>query len=192
MPIPKPPSKVEILTEERMLTAFINVDSLTFRHETFAGGMSDPVERQIYRTRRACAVLIFDKEIERLILVRQFRIQAHQSGEGWVVELAAGMLDEGEDPAEAAVREVAEETGYEVSRLEPISICLTAPGLMTERIHIFYAEVEGRARIATGLDEEGEDIETLGITGDEARAMLASGEICDAKTIIALQWWLMR
>lgn len=192
MPIPKPPSKVEILTEERMLTAFINVDSLTFRHETFAGGMSDPVERQIYRTRRACAVLIFDKEIERLILVRQFRIQAHQSGEGWVVELAAGMLDEGEDPAEAAVREVAEETGYEVSRLEPISTCLTAPGLMTERIHIFYAEVEGRARIATGLDEEGEDIETLGITADEARAMLASGEICDAKTIIALQWWLMR
>ncbi len=192
MPIPKPPSKVEILTEERMLTAFINVDSLTFRHETFAGGMSDPIERQIYRTRRACAVLIYDREIERLILVRQFRIPAHQSGEGWVIELAAGMLDEGESPAEAAVREVAEETGYEVSRLEPISTCLTAPGLMTERIQIFYAEVVGRARVATGLDEEGEDIETLGITGDEAQAMLASGEICDAKTIIALQWWLMR
>ena len=150
MSVKKPPSKVEILSEERMLTAFINVDSLTFRHETFAGGMSEPVNRQVYRTRQACAVLIYDTAIDRLILVRQFRIQAHQSGEGWVIELAAGMLDEGEDPAEAAIREVGEETGYEVKHLEPVTTCLTAPGVMTERIHIFYAEVEGRARIATG------------------------------------------
>lgn len=192
MSVKKPPSKVEIISEERMLTAFINVDSLTFRHETFAGGMSDPVNRQVYRTRQACSVLIWDAAIDRLILVRQFRIQAHQSGEGWVIELAAGMLDEGEDPAAAAVREVAEETGYEVSSLDHITTCLTAPGVMTERIHIFYAEVSGRAGIATGLDDEGEDIETLAITPDEARAMVQSGEICDAKTIIALQWWLMR
>lgn len=192
MSVTKPPSKVEILSEERMLTAFINVDSVTFRHETFAGGMSAPVERQVYRTRQACAVLIYDTAIDRLILVRQFRIQAHMNGHGWVIELAAGMLDDGEDPAEAAVREVAEETGYEVHRLEPISTCLTAPGVMTERIHIFYAEVAGRARIATGLDEEGEDIETLALTPDEADALLKSGEICDAKTIIGLMWWLHR
>ncbi len=175
-----------------MLTAFINVDNVTFRHETFAGPMSAPVERQIYRTRQACAVLIYDTEINRLILVRQFRIQAHFSGQGWVIELAAGMLDEGEDPVAAAVREVAEETGYEVAGLNHITTCLTAPGVMTERIHLYYAEVSGRARIATGLEEEGEDIETLAITPDEVREMLQSGEICDAKTIIALQWWLAR
>ncbi len=192
MSVNKPPNKVEILSEERMLSAFINVDSLTFRHETFAGAMSAPVQRQIYRTRQACAVLIYDTAIDRLILVRQFRIQAHQSGQGWVIELAAGMLDEGEDPAEAAIREVAEETGYEVSALQPISSCLTAPGVMTERIHIYYAEVNGRAQVATGLDEEGEDIETLALTSDEADAMLRSGEICDAKTMIGLMWWLHR
>jgi len=175
-----------------MLTAFINVDSVTFRHETFAGGMSAPVERQVYRTRQACAVLIYDTVIDRLILVRQFRIQAHMNGQGWVIELAAGMLDDGEDPAEAAVREVAEETGYEVQRLQPVSTFLSAPGVMTERIHIFYAEVAGRARVATGLDEEGEDIETLALTPDEVDAMLKSGEICDAKTIIGLMWWLHR
>lgn len=175
-----------------MLDAFINVDSMTFRHETFAGGMSEPMQRQIYRTRQACAVLIYDTEINRLVLVRQFRIQAHQTGQGWVIELAAGMLDEGEDPAEAAIREVAEETGYEVSALEHVTTCLTAPGVMTERIHIYYAEVSGRARIASGLEEEGEDIETLAITPDEAHDLLQSGEICDAKTIIALQWWLAR
>ena len=186
------PSKVEILSEDRMLTAFINVDSVTFRHETFAGPMSEPVERQVYRTREACAVLIWDKAIQRLILVRQFRIQSHFAGEGWVIELAAGMLDEGEEPAAAAAREVAEETGYEVGELQHVSTFFSAPGVMTERIHLYYAEVEGRAAVATGLDEEGEDIETLAITVDEARAMLASGEICDGKTIIALQWWLMR
>ena len=192
MSVKKPPSKVEILSEERMLDAFIDVDSVTFRHETFAGPMSEPVERQVYRTRQACAVLIWDTAIERLVLVRQFRIQAHFSGGGWVIEIAAGMLDEGEDPYEAAVREIAEETGYEVAGLTHITTCLTAPGVMTERIHIYYAEVSGRARIATGLDEEGEDIETLAITPDEARGLLKSGEICDAKTIIALQWWLAR
>ena len=186
------PDDVEILSEERLLTAFINVDRVTFRHETFAGPMSNPVERQIYRTRQACAVLVWDKTIERLILIRQFRIQAHMTGEGWVIEIAAGMLDDGEDPRDAAVREVAEETGYAVSALEPITTCLTAPGVITERVHIYYAEVDGRAAISTGLDEEGEDIETLSLTPDEARAMMASGEICDAKTIIALQWWLMR
>lgn len=192
MSVSKPPSKVEILSEERLLDAFINVDSVTFRHETFAGEMSEPVERQVYRTRQACAVLIWDTAINRLILVRQFRIQAHMNGHGWVIEVAAGMLDEGEDPHEAAVREVAEETGYEVTGLDHITTCLSAPGVMTERIHIFYAEVSGRMRVATGLDEEGEDIETLAITPDEAAAMLQTGEICDAKTIIALQWWLAR
>lgn len=192
MPARKPPRKVEIIAQSRMLDAFINVDSVTFRHETFAGPMSEPVERQVYRTRQACAVLIYDTAIQRLILVRQFRIQAHFNGNGWVIETAAGMLDEGEDPAQAAVREVAEETGYEVADLTHITTFLTAPGVMTERIHLFYAEVNGRARIATGLDEEGEDIETLALTPDEAVSMLKSGEICDAKTIIALQWWLAR
>ena len=186
------PSTVEILSEERLLTAFIDVDSVTFRHETFAGPMSKPVERQVYRTRQACAVLIWDSAIERLILIRQFRIQAHLSGEGWVIEIAAGMLDEGEDPRDAAVREVAEETGYAISGLEPITTCLTAPGVITERVHIFYAAVAGRRSVATGLAEEGEDIETIAITPDEAKEMLTTGEICDAKTIIALQWWLAR
>ncbi len=186
------PSKVEIIAEERLLDAFINVDSVTFRHETFAGPMSEPIERQIYRARQACAVLIYDTAIERLVLVRQFRIQAHLSGQGWVIEIAAGMLDDGEDPAEAAKREVAEETGYQVGKLDHIATCLTAPGLMTERIHIYYAEVKGRAQVATGLDEEGEDIETLALSPEEAADMMRSGEICDAKTIIALQWWQAR
>ena len=88
MSVKKPPSKVEILSEERILDAFIDVDSVTFRHETFAGPMSEPVERQVYRTRQACAVLIWDTAIERLVLVRQFRIQAHFSGGGWVGDVA--------------------------------------------------------------------------------------------------------
>lgn len=191
MPARKP-SKVEILSQKRLLTDFINVDRVTFRHETFAGPMSEPVERQVYRARQACAVLIWDRAIERLILVRQFRIQAHSYGEGWIIETAAGMLGDGEDPREAALREVAEETGYEVTELEHVSTFLSAPGVMTERVHLFYAEANGRARVSTGLEEEGEDIDTLAITADEARAMLQSGEICDAKTIIALQWWLSR
>lgn len=192
MPVSKPPSKVEIIRTDRLLNAFIDVDNVTFRHETFAGPMSAPLERQAYLTRQACGVVIYDTEIDKLIFVRQFRLQGHLVGHGWVIELAAGMLDEGEDPAETAIREVAEETGYEVDRVEHVSTYLTAPGVMTEQIHIFYAEVQGRARVATGLDEEGEDIETIALTPAEADAMLKSGEIRDGKTMIGLMWWLHR
>lgn len=184
----KTPSKVELIGEERLLTDFTNADRVTFRHETFAGPMSRETERLVFRSREACAVVVYDRSLQQLMLIRQFRVHTHLRGQGWMIELPAGLIDPGETPLEAALREVAEETGYEAADASLIHTFFTAPGATTERIYLFYAEVDGRARVADGLEEE--DIETFGVTRDEAARMLADGTICDAKTIIGLQWWL--
>ena len=180
--------KAEVLAEVRVHDDFIPVDHVTYRYETFAGPMSEDVTREVFRAREAVAVVVFDKALGKLALIRQFRIHTHLRGNGWLLELAAGMMDPGETPLEAALRETAEETGYDVADADYVTAFFTAPGGTTELVHLFHVEAEGRARVADGLEDE--DIETVFLTPEEARAMLWSGEIADAKTIIGLSWWL--
>jgi hypothetical protein len=75
-----------------------------------------------------------------------------------------------------------------VNDLKEVFNCFMSPGAMTERMHLFVGHYNGRAGKGGGLQNEGEDIEVLEMTLDDAMAMIDRGEIVDVKTIVLLQW----
>ena len=107
--------------------------------------------------------------------------------DGWLIETAAGLLDS-ETPAARIRKEVEEETGYKINNITPVFAAFMSPGSTTER-PFFIAEYEERDNqsVGGGNVEECEGIEVLEFSFDSAIAMIASGEICDGKTIMLLQ-----
>ena len=106
--------------------------------------------------------------------------------EGSLLEIPAGTLEEGEDPAACAVRELAEETGYRAGRIQPLITIYTSPGVLSERITIFLASDLEPGEPAR---EAGEQIENVLLPVEEALAMIADGRIDDGKTVCGLLYW---
>ena len=100
-----------------------------------------------------------------------------------LLELPAGTLDRVESLAEAAARELAEETGYRAGRIEPVAAFWMSPGILRERMHLFVAEdlLPGPQAL-----EPGEQIHTRVVAWNEAVAMCLDGRIDDAKTVAGL------
>ena len=144
--------------------------------------------RETYDRGDGAAVLLIDPSDKSVILTRQFRYPAFYRGEmPMLIEVCAGKLD-GDDPEGCARKEAAEETGFNVGKLEKAYDCFMSPGSVTERLTLFVATVEGRASQGGGLADEGEDIEVIRLPFAEALKMIKSGEIADAKTILLLQY----
>lgn len=161
---------------------------------SYRTGNGDVIERswEVCERPNASAVLVFDRDKGKFIFVRQLRVPVYAMGEGdgFLIEAAAGLIDKGETPEQAARREAREETGYDVHDIRLVSGMLSAPGLMTEKVFCYVAVAGSSMRVTEGggLAAEHEDIELLELTFDEATAMVETGEICDAKTVILIQW----
>ncbi len=112
-------------------------------------------------------------------LIRQLR----PAVDGTLLEIPAGRLDPGEEPAACGLRELAEETGLSAARLDSLGVILTSPGVFDEAIHLYLASglSQGEAE-----PEEYEEIEAVRMSLDEALTMATDGRIRDSKTIIAL------
>lgn len=121
---------------------------------------------------------------EKVVLVRQWR---HAVGHAtW--EIPAGKLDDGEDPAVCALRELGEETPYTAERVEKITAFYSAPGFCDEVLHLYRAiNISPNSTLSPDEDEL---VETELLSKAEVKATIAQGEIMDAKTLIALQFWL--
>ena len=180
---------VKILREEVLSDDHFSLKKIAFER-TFRNGMRHVVEREIYCRGDAVCVLLVDPVRRLVALTRQFRPPAFiNGGLDGLIEACAGRL-EGDTPQECAVREVAEEMGYAIAPPTPLFAAFMTPGSVTEKITFFVAQYSPEARTGPGggLAEEGEDIEVLEYGLDEALAMVARGEIMDAKTIVLLQY----
>jgi ADP-ribose pyrophosphatase len=124
------------------------------------------------------------------VLIEQFRIGAYAAGAPcWLTEIVAGVIDEGETAEAVARREMEEETGCAVSRLEPIGSYLSSPGGTSERVTFFAGEVDSsKAGGLHGLADENEDIRVLVQPWPDVEAGLKRGLFTNAATLIALQW----
>jgi nudix-type nucleoside diphosphatase (YffH/AdpP family) len=145
--------------------------------------------REILNSADAAAVLPYDRQARRVILVRQFRAPVmHVEGRQDFLEAVAGLLDE-DEPEACARREAMEEAGLRVQTLEPVGKAWSAPGITTERLHLFLAPYTAADRVEEGggLAGEHEDIEVLEIGFDELIGMLQQGAIADMKTLILIQ-----
>lgn len=151
-------------------------------------GSWQPQQREAYDRGNGATILLYNRARKTVVLTRQFRLPAFlNGGAGWMIETAAGLLD-GDDPGAAIRREVAEETGYRIGEAREVLDIFMSPGSVTERLHFFLAEFDPDDRPTDGGGAEGEteNIEVLEIGFDEALAMVARGEIRDAKTILLL------
>ena len=150
--------------------------------------------RETYDRGNGAVILLYDLDRRTVILVRQFRYPAYVNGhDDLLIEAPAGLLDDA-GPEERIRAEVEEETGYKVDGVERIFEAFMSPGSVTEKLHFFIGRYQPSDRISDGGGEadEGEDIEVLELPFDQALAMIASGEIQDAKTIILLQYAALR
>lgn len=145
--------------------------------------------RETYDRGDGAAVLLCDVSDTSVVLTRQFRYPAYYRGETpFLLEVCAGKLD-GDDPEACARKETAEETGFTVGRLLKAYDCFMSPGSVTERLTLYVGFVDGRASgDGGGLEDEGEDIEVVRLPFATALAMIETGEIADAKTILLLQY----
>ena len=190
---PKSDPRITVLDRQTLSKRFVNLEKVTIEHATRSGGRII-VEREIHDHGNAAAILLFDPARKSVVLVRQLRVPVYlNGGEGWMIEIPAGLLD-GDHPAEAIAREAMEETGYLVADAEYLFDAYMSPGTLTERVAFFAAEIDlsKKAGEGGGLASEGEDIEVLELALDAALGMIATGEICDGKTIMMLQWAKMR
>ena len=123
-----------------------------------------------------CVVILPIDSKGNVLLVRQFR---HAVGKE-LLELPAGSIDPGETPEQAAVRELREETGYKPGKLERLGGFYAAPGYCTEYLHFFRASQFEKSPLTA---EDTDEIEVVPISPADVPGLVASGQICDAKTI---------
>ena len=147
------------------------------------------INRETYDRGNGATLLPYDLSRRTVLLSRQFRYPAYVNGyDRLMIEAAAGLLD-GEAPEEAIRREVDEELGLALRDVRQIFACYMSPGSVTERVHFFVGEYDQSMRTGAGGGDssEGEDLEVLELTIDQAVHMITTGDICDGKTVMLLQ-----
>jgi ADP-ribose pyrophosphatase len=170
-----PPAKRQLLRQGSRFA--IELVSMSLR------GGSGVAEREVIRHAGSVLVLPVLEEAgsePKVVLIWNWRI----SVEAWVLELPAGTMKAGEDPAVCAARELAEETGYQATRLEALRSFLVAPGLADERMHLFVAH--GLLPCKAEMDAD-ERIVVVPTPVSEVLSLLNTGAIDDAKTMLALE-----
>lgn len=149
---------------------------------TAAGGA--PLVRDVVRHPGAVTVVAL-RDDGMLVLVRNNRFAVAER----LLEFCAGKLEPGEDPAEAAGRELEEETGYAAGRLEPLGTFYTSPGFTDERMHVYLAT--GLTPVPQRLEPD-EDLEVAILAPDDLRTLISRGEVADGKTLGAYLLWQLR
>jgi nudix-type nucleoside diphosphatase (YffH/AdpP family) len=148
-------------------------------------------QRETYDRGNGATVLLYDLESRTVLLTRQFRFPVYVNGhpDGMLVETAAGLLD-GDNPEAAIRREAEEELGVTIGAIQHVFDLFMSPGSVTERLHFYAAPFAAKdlTGLGGGIEEEGEDIERIALSFEDALAAIADGSIADAKTVILLQW----
>ena len=148
-------------------------------------------KREVYDRGNGAAILLYNSTQKTVILTRQFRLPTYLNGNktGMMVEVCAGLLDQ-DHPEQCIIRETEEETGYRLSSVRKVFESYMSPGAVTEILYFFVGEYNASMKVSEGggVEHEQENIDVLEYTFEEAYAMIASGQIKDAKTIMLLQY----
>lgn len=186
--------KVDVKESKIVFDDFYKMEEATFSYELPDGKMTEPVTRLCFHRGDGVAAAVYNTDTKKAFFVKQFRYPCYTNGEGWILEVVAGMLGKEEDATEAMKREIEEEIGYKVSSIESICHFYVSPGGTSERIFLFYAEVNeaGKVSAGGGLEHEAENIEVMQMTLDELKDALASNGIPDGKSIMACNYMLQK
>lgn len=149
-----------ITSRERVYQGFFAIDRVAVKHQRFRGGWTEVFARELFERGDAVAVLPWDIERDRIILIEQFRAGAiRDSDSPWMLEVVAGIVEPGESDEAVAMREAQEEAGCTMDRLEPIATFYPSAGACSEQIRLFVGRMTDAAiGEVKGVDEEHEDI----------------------------------
>ncbi len=136
------------------------------------------VAREIVEHPGAVAIVALDPQL-RVLMVRQYRAGASRE----TLEIPAGTLEEGEDPALCATRELKEETGYSAVKWDPMGAFFSSPGFCNERMFLFLAR---NLTLGTATPEEDESIKVEWLPLARALDAIERGEIVDGKSMVGL------
>ncbi|WP_312778304.1 ADP-ribose diphosphatase [Pseudescherichia sp.] len=181
---------VEIIARETLYNGFFSLKRWRFRHRLFNGEMSEVVTREIFERGHAAVLLPYDLARDEVVLIEQIRIPAYDTSETpWLLELVAGMIEEGESVEDVARREAVEEAGLQVGRVKEFMSYLASPGGTSERLSLMVGEVDAtQAKGIHGLVDENEDIRVHVVSREQAYQWVEEGKIDNAASVIALQW----
>ena len=190
VPVTFAKNDVEIIARETLYSGFFSMELYRFRHRLFNGEMSGEIKREIFERGHAAVLLPFDPVRDEVVLVEQVRIAAYDTSETpWLLEMVAGMIEEGESVEDVARREALEEAGLAIGRTKPVLSYLASPAGTTERSSIMVGEVDATtAKGIHGLADENEDIRVHVVSREQAYQWVEEGLIDNAASVIALQW----
>jgi ADP-ribose pyrophosphatase len=184
--------KYKIKSKKLLIDEYFQVEKASVEFDQHYA--DQPVEVERFNLLRGFAVctLIYHKEKEAIIMVRQFRYSTAEAGYPWLLELPAGLANRDEDVVLAAKRETLEETGYQVSDLAEIKRFFVAPGCTDEMIILYYGEVTEKERLTGGggMDDENEDIKLFFLPVSELPDYIRDNKTVDAKSLIGFYWYL--
>lgn len=182
--------KIEIQKTELLSDNWYVLNKITYQYHKEDQKVETQI-REVYDRGNGAGILLYNTIQKTVILIRQFRLPTYLNGNktGMMIEVCAGLLDK-EKPEECIIREVEEETGYQITTVQKVFETYVSPGAVTEILHLFVGEYNSSMKVSEGggLASEQENIEVLEVPFIEALAMIERGEIQDSKTIMLLQY----
>lgn len=182
--------KIEILKTELLSDNWYLLNKVTFNYHKEDETVETQI-REVYDRGNGAGILLYNKLHKTVILIRQFRMPSYLNGNetGMMIEVCAGLLDK-DNPEQCIIREVEEETGYQINTVQKVFETYVSPGAVTEILHLFVGEYDPGMKVSEGggLISEQENIEVFEVPFTEAIAMMERGEIRDSKTIMLLQY----
>ncbi len=181
---------LEIVETIEAFKGYFRIIKYRLSHQLFAGGWRREITREVFERGHAAALLPYAPVLDTVVLIEQFRIGAHVAGhDPWLIEIVAGIIEEGESPEDVVRRETMEETGCKISDLIHISTYLPSAGGTSETVNLFCGRVSAADACGIhGCDDEDEDIRVMTLPFTKAIAMTKSGEIANSAALISLQW----
>ena len=185
--------KYKIINKKNLYSGFFSLNKYEFVHKKHNGEWTNTVEREVFSGAHVSTLLPYDPIKQEIILIQQFRAGVlSRYDEDHLYEIVAGIIDEGENPEDTAVRECFEETGCEVKKIHPIQSYFPAPGSSESYYHLYLGEIQAfDGERIRGLENENEDILVRSFKIDEVRQMLKEKKIINVLTLIALQWFFL-
>ncbi|MEM7551827.1 MAG: GDP-mannose pyrophosphatase NudK [Bacteroidota bacterium] len=183
-------NRVKNLSRELLSDHWYTLEKVTYDFQLNNGNWQTQT-REAYDRGNGATILLYNKEKVTVILTSQFRLPTYLNGNesGFLIEACAGLLDK-EKPEDCIKKEVEEETGYRLEKVEKIFESYMSPGSVTEILYFFIAEYSEDMKVSKGggLETEQENIEVIELPFSKAFDMIKSGEIRDGKTIMLLQY----
>ena len=186
-------SKFKILDKKNIHNGFFKMNEVTLKYQKYDGSWSNELKRELFGGAQVSAVLPYDPENKKIVLIQQFRPGTiSRNSENYLDEVVAGIIDQGETPEDTAKRECLEETGCKVNNLKSIQGYFPAPGSSESFYNLFLGEVVAPDKeIIRGLENENEDILVKSYSFDEVKTKMENKEILNGLTLIALQWFFL-